>query len=116
MCLPVFSDEQVREMLPWAGCAGLEQIVERCESSGKGCIFFFCRDGWAEEHLQPHAGWGHILRGLTLHVPCPISDSPFPFLEGLALLFGHLEHFVLSQAGISSILAVVELSPLFSLT
>lgn len=40
MRLPLFSDEQMREMLPWAGYAGLEMMVEHFESLVKDLILF----------------------------------------------------------------------------
>lgn len=38
MCLPVFPDERMREMLPWAGHAGLEMAVEHFASLVKDLI------------------------------------------------------------------------------
>jgi hypothetical protein len=40
-----------------------ETVVQECsmlKSSKKGCLFSFCRSGWAEENpevLEVHSGW-----------------------------------------------------------
>lgn len=101
----------MREVLPWAWYTGLEQIVEDFESLIKEYGFSSVGVGGERNTLKPHARWGYIQKTLTFISHFWLS---FPFLEEIALLFGHLEHFVLSQSDRHGLnIAVVELRSLF---
>lgn len=84
--------EKVREVLLSARCVSLERIVQDFKSLVKKYSFSSVGvDGERNIILNPTQA---EVRSRGTRLPCLISHFrlPFPVLEGIALLFGHLEH------------------------